>query len=754
MRTIQGFTTTLIIGLILVACGGPGAGPTTGPPATPGEVTLSQQDGYVSVSWSHDGAGVTGFRVTRSDAAATTSGTAARASDEAVFELGPQARSIHDTTVQVGRSYAYEVTALGTGDNASAAARPAAPVTVEAGFTLVTGTYAASFVDGPTSALGMFFYLPDDQPFDTQPSVTITGPAGWNDDEPWVSAPPVAWVRNGFVWTVAGFAPAVVGTYSAELSVDGDTYTSSSDLTSLDMVDLVNGVALEEAEREFVRVSFDPHPTAVSFVATVYEGVDANAANVGFSPSLASPIQVDDLDLVPGEHYVVVTAYPFDRTASGRLVPPARFDVGVGITPIFVIEPVAISCDDPSNEPIADVALSAAIREELGIASGPNCAQVASLASVHADGRGVRWLQGLEHAVALENLQLDNNAITDIGPLAGLPALRWLWLGGNTIEDAAVVATLPDLLGLSLWLNPITTFAPLAGLTELTDLFIGSTQARDVQHLAGLTSLRRVHLYDTGITDLAFVAGMTQLEELMLGGGNDISDASVLAGLTALTDLDLNYSQLTDASFLGSLPNLRVLHIGGNPLSDTSPITALTGLEELNVERLDLESLAFLSGSPDLRGLWAGGNDVSDVTVLSSLASLRHVWLWGNPIADPAPVYGLSGLISLDIGGTGIDDLSFLGASPELENLSAWGNGVSDISVTQGLEKLSHAGLSGNALTSLAPLIANPGIGEGTRVEVEWNCLDLTTGSADRSELDQLLDRGVDLVFEPQRDDC
>ena len=754
MRTIRGFTTTLIIGLILVACGGPGGDPTTGPPAAPGDVTVTQQDGYINVTWSHDGARVTGFRVTRSDAATTTSGTVARTDDEAVFELGAQARSMNDTSVQPGRSYTYAVTALGTGDDTSAAAQPAAPVAVEPGFTLVTGTYAASFVDGPASALGMFFYLPDDQPFDTQPSVTITGPMGWNDDEPWVSTPPIAWVRDGFVWTVAGFAPAVVGTYSAELSVDGDTYTSSSDLTSLDMVDLVIGVTLEETERTLVRVSFDSHPTAASYVATVYEGAGVNAANVGFSASLASPIQIDDLDLAPGDHFVVVTAYPFDRTAPGRLIPPARFDVSVGVTPGFVIEPMAISCNEPNDEPIADEALAAAIRDELGVTTGPTCAQVASLEWLDADRRGVRWLAGLEHAAALGFIQLDNNAITDISPLAGLPALRWLWLGGNTIEDASDIATLPDLRGLGLWGNPITTFAPLAGLTDLELLFIGTTQASDVQHLAGLTSLTRLHLWDTGITDPGFVADMTQLEELLLGGGNEVSDASVLAGLTALTNLNLNDNQLTDASFLGSLANLRDLYIGGNPLSDTSPITALTGLEELDVQYLDLDSLAFLSGSPDLRRLWASGNDVSDVSVLSSLPDLRYISLHLNPIADPTPVYGLSDLISLDIGGTGIDDLTFLTASPELEELWAWYNGINDIGPLQGLERLHLVELGGNALTSVAALVANPGVGAGTRVAVDHNCLDLTPGSTSRNDLDQMLDRGVDLEFEPQRDDC
>ncbi len=753
MRTIRRIATILTTGVLLAACGGPGTDPGLAAPIAPSDVTVTQQDGYVTITWTHGGNRVTGFRVTRTSTDTAALADVTRTDDEAVFDVGAQARSLDDTGVQPGRTYAYQVTALGAGATSSPAAQPAAPVTVAPGFTLVAGTYAASFRTQPTSAFGMFFYLPADQPFDTQPTVTITGPPGWSGDAPRVIDPPIDEVRDGFAWTVAGFADAVVGSYTAQLEVDGVTYTASADLTSVDLVDLVSGLALEVFERDRMRVAFDAHPTAVSYSATVFAGVDAGATQVGFATSKGTPIEVTDLALDAGDHFFVVAAYPFDRTVPGRKVPPARFDVGVGISPIFVIEPVAITCDDPSDEPIADEALAAAIRDQLGITTGPTCAQVASVEGVDANRRGVRWLQGLEHALALESIQLDGNDITDIAPLAGLPALRWLWLGGNAITDASAITSLPDLRGLSLWSNPITTFAPLAGLTNLELLFIGSTQATDVERLAGLTSLRVVHLYDTGITDLSFVTGMTQVEELMIGG-NDVADASVLANLTLLRQLDLNYNQVDDVSFLASLPDLETLHIGGNPVTDTSPITALTGLEVLNVERLGLDSLAFLAASADLRELSAGGNDVSDVSVLNALPNLRHVSLWENPIADPTPIYGLSGLTFLDIGGTGANDLSFLTASPDLDLLAAWGNGIDDISALQGLEQLNILSLNDNALTSLAPLVANPGIGPGAQVEAYNNCLDLTPGSAGRAEIDQLLDRGVDIEYDPQRDDC
>ena len=103
-------------------------------------------------------------------------------------------------------------------------------------------------------------------------------------------------------------------------------------------------------------------------------------------------------------------------------------------------------------------------------------------------------LRGLEYCSFLVIAVLNDNRITDLGPLAGLPLLY----------------------DLSLDSNPIGDLGPLAGLTNLYILTIGNSQVTEISPpLAGLTKLGVLDLSDNQISDLSPLAGLTGLWELL-----------------------------------------------------------------------------------------------------------------------------------------------------------------------------------------------------------------------------------------------
>ncbi|MEE2963160.1 MAG: protein kinase [Acidobacteriota bacterium] len=78
-----------------------------------------------------------------------------------------------------------------------------------------------------------------------------------------------------------------------------------------------------------------------------------------------------------------------------------------------------------------DTNLEAAVREALGQADGPltrrDLETLTELdAELEAEGREIQELTGLEYCGNLTWLNLDNNQITDLAPLAGLTQLIWL----------------------------------------------------------------------------------------------------------------------------------------------------------------------------------------------------------------------------------------------------------------------------------------------------------------------------------------
>src|SRR6056297_3467456 len=99
-----------------------------------------------------------------------------------------------------------------------------------------------------------------------------------------------------------------------------------------------------------------------------------------------------------------------------------------------------VPCSDPGEiVDIADPALATAIRTDLDRAAGDlTCADMARLRRVEANDLGVARLDARD------------NAIVDLGPVAGLTALTRIYARGNQIRDLAPLRDLARLTHLEL----------------------------------------------------------------------------------------------------------------------------------------------------------------------------------------------------------------------------------------------------------------------------------------------------------------
>ena len=219
----------------------------------------------------------------------------------------------------------------------------------------------------------------------------------------------------------------------------------------------------------------------------------------------------------------------------------------------------------PNVVSIPDPNLAAKVREALRLAPSDAILThtLLNLRRLYASRSLIRDLTGLEHAGNLQILDLRNNRITDLSPLAELTQLTSLQLG-------AVVTT----SGFRSSGNHITDVSPLAGLTILQELDLSNNRLTDMSPLAGLTRLETLYLDDNRLTDVTPLAVLTGLTQLSLSG-NHITDVSPLAGLTRLRDLDLSNNRLTDVSLLAGLTRLEKLYLDDNYITDVSPLMAL-----------------------------------------------------------------------------------------------------------------------------------------------------------------------------------
>ena len=135
-----------------------------------------------------------------------------------------------------------------------------------------------------------------------------------------------------------------------------------------------------------------------------------------------------------------------------------------------------------------DPALREAVRETLELPVGGPLTKddMRDLDIFIAEGRWISDLTGLEFAINLRELNLGDNSIADLRPLANLKHLEDLVLPENSISDISPLAGLPNLLHLIISDNPITDLRPLAELPKFRELKARRIWTTDFSPLDGL----------------------------------------------------------------------------------------------------------------------------------------------------------------------------------------------------------------------------------------------------------------------------
>ena len=349
-----------------------------------------------------------------------------------------------------------------------------------------------------------------------------------------------------------------------------------------------------------------------------------------------------------------------------------------------------------------------------------------------AYSRGIRDLTGLQYAINLSRLVIENDQVSDISPIAGLINLKELSFENNPVSDLSPVRGLINLTWLEFDRTKVSDLSPVRGLINLTSLEFHDTLASDLSPVRDLTSLTRLELSRAGVSDLSPIAGLINLEILGFTG-NQISDISALKGLT----------------------NLKVISTWGNPFSDLSPLAGLTNMEKLDIcgARLQNASLAPLAGLTSLKELYLVGNGISDVSPLARLTGLNRLNLAGNHISDVSALAGLTNLKWMGIDHNDISDFSplaklrantkidwqrnpgFPTGGPKIEGPWLWAF-IPDVRLDSGVDLLAE--VSGGAVTEMGVATHGATLGKPVGVE-EWTADKLPpTGG---NNLDDMLKR-------------
>ena len=337
---------------------------------------------------------------------------------------------------------------------------------------------------------------------------------------------------------------------------------------------------------------------------------------------------------------------------------PERFKPPTVITPPITTPGTVVHIPDPN--------LRTVIAEALG--KSPNTLITAEdmkrLGRLDARNRGLQDLTGLQFAINLRSmLDLRDNQISDISPIAGLINLQRLYLDDNLISDISPIAGLVELHRISLNRNPVSDMSPLRSLKNLNHLSMNHTSISDISLVRNLPSLTIFGFRDTYVSDLSPLRGLINMTALGFSNKSEsISDLSPLAGLINLEYINSWGNSISDLSPLAGLTKLEIVDFCGGDISDLTPLARLTGLKELYLVGEEVSDISPLAGLTGLTRLSLKHNEVPDVSPLARLANLTWLDLEDNNLSNISPLAGLTQLQWLSIAENMISDLSPLDA--------------------------------------------------------------------------------------------
>jgi Leucine-rich repeat (LRR) protein len=211
--------------------------------------------------------------------------------------------------------------------------------------------------------------------------------------------------------------------------------------------------------------------------------------------------------------------------------------------------------------------------------------------------------------------------------------------------------------------------------------------------------------------------------------------------------LNLSGNPINGYGGLAGLTNLGGLWLQGNVVGSPDFVSGLRRLSFLDCDQCQITNLSPLIALTNLQGLCLSSNAISAGVGLGNLSRLGYLDLSYNSLLNYTAIGALTNLTSLYLGGNGLTNLSFLSGMPQLRALGLEHNALSDLGTMAGLTNLGYLNVNYNRLTNITSL---QGIKPGVTALVQYDLLDLNTGSAALSVIAAVQEAGGSITYLPQ----
>ena len=239
---------------------------------------------------------------------------------------------------------------------------------------------------------------------------------------------------------------------------------------------------------------------------------------------------------------------------------------------------------------------------------------------------GLTTASGLETAVGLEYLDLSQNTIRDLSPLANMTQLQDLYLNHNAINDLTQIAGLNTLARLDVSYNLLETLNPIFACPELMYLNAGNNK---ITSIAGIDRLASLQIFSFA--------------------NNTIQDISPISSCTGITQLDISENMIADISSLSALVKLDTLNFSRNVVTELPAFEKECALITIDGSHNQRTSLSALEGLENLNNVFMDYNEELDsIEPLVNCPRIVQVKVYGTKVAEVAALLEMDVVVEFD----------------------------------------------------------------------------------------------------------
>ena len=239
---------------------------------------------------------------------------------------------------------------------------------------------------------------------------------------------------------------------------------------------------------------------------------------------------------------------------------------------------------------------------------------------------GLTTASGLETAVGLEYLDLSQNTIRDLSPLANMTQLQDLYLNHNAINDLTQIAGLNKLARLDVSYNLLEALNPIFTCPELMYLNAGNNK---ITSIAGIDRLASLQIFSFA--------------------NNTIQDISPISSCTGITQLDISENMIADISSLSALVKLDTLNFSRNVVTELPAFEKECALITIDGSHNQLTSLSALEGLENLNNVFMDYNEELDsIEPLVNCPRIVQVKVYGTKVAEVAALLEMDVVVEFD----------------------------------------------------------------------------------------------------------